>query len=396
MRITYIHQHFRVPTQAGGTRSWEFARRLAVEGHAVTMICGGTVRRTFREQGFKVVQLPVSYSNSMGTARRIVAFLRFMASATWVALATPADVVLASSTPLTVAVPGVVAATIRRASFVLEVRDLWPEVPIALGALHSKISKFLAQRLEAVAYSRAVRIIALSPGMRDGVLRIRPSAHVTVIPNACDRELFDIPKIDRLAFRQANGWGANELVVVYAGSLGRVYDAQWSVKTAAHFVGEDVRFILIGDGALRESCVQLADQLGLDSGRLLLGPLSKYETAQYVASADLALSTSISEPTLEPASLNKVFDALAAGRPVIFNHEGWLSDLLCQNEAGWKLSRDPRAAADQIRHIAASREEVLLARERSRELAETHFLREDLYITFRNTLLDASRSRTHG
>jgi len=241
-----------------------------------------------------------------------------------------------------------------------------------------------------------VRIIALSPGMRDGVLRIRPSAHVTVIPNACDRELFDIPKIDRLAFRQANGWGANELVVVYAGSLGRVYDAQWSVKTAAHFVGEDVRFILIGDGALRESCVQLADQLGLDSGRLLLGPLSKYETAQYVASADLALSTSISEPTLEPASLNKVFDALAAGRPVIFNHEGWLSDLLCQNEAGWKLSRDPRAAADQIRHIAASREEVLLARERSRELAETHFLREDLYITFRNTLLDASRSRTHG
>lgn len=155
MRITYIVQHFHLPTEAGGTRAWEFARRLAAEGHEVTMIGAGTVSRTFYEKGFKVVLLPVSYSNSMGTFRRIVSFLHFMVSATRVAVATPADVVLSSSTPLTVAVPGIVAAIVRRAAFVLEVRDLWPEVPIALGVLPSKATQFLARTLEVVAYARA-------------------------------------------------------------------------------------------------------------------------------------------------------------------------------------------------------------------------------------------------
>jgi glycosyltransferase involved in cell wall biosynthesis len=283
-----------------------------------------------------------------------------------------------------------VAAIVRRAAFVLEVRDLWPEVPIALGVLPSKATQFLARTLEVVAYARASRIIALSPGMREGVLRVRPSAHVTVIPNACDREVFDISEADRLAFRRANDWGANELIVVYAGSLGRIYDAQWTVETAAHLIGEDVRFILIGDGARRESCKRLADHLGLDSEKVFLGSLSKYETAKYVASSDLALSTVSSEPALKPASINKVFDGLAAGRPILFNHEGWLSSLVCEKNAGWRLSRNTRVAADQIRQIAVNRGDILLARRNAKKLAEDRFLREDLYIMFRDTLLDAS------
>lgn len=389
MKITYIHQHFRLPTQAGGTRSWEFARRLASDGHEVTLICAGVGNRRFREQGFDVVQLPVSYSNSMGTMRRIVAFLHFMTSATRVALATQTDIVLASSTPLTVVVPGILAAMTRRVPFVLEVRDLWPEGPIALGVLRSKFAQFLAKRLELVAYARASRIIALSPGMRDGILRVNPSARVTVIPNACDTALFNIPEVERLAFRRANDWGDSELVVVYAGSLGRIYDTQWTVETASHCIGKEVRFIMIGDGAFREAGELLADKLGLNSGKLFLGALSKYETAKYVASSDLALSTVIDAPALRPASINKVFDGLAAGRPILFNHEGWLSDLVCEGKAGWRLSRDTRKAAEQIRELAADRGALLLAGEKALEVAEAHFLREDLYIKFRNTLVEA-------
>lgn len=387
MRVTYIHQYFSIPTEPGGTRSWEFARRLADDGHQVTMICAGAVRRTFREQGFTVIQLPVSYSNSMGTARRIVAFLHFMASATRAALTTPADVVLATSTPLTVAVPGMIAAAARRAVFVLEVRDLWPEVPIALGVLRSRFSRFLARRLETVAYARAARVIALSPGMRDGVLRVRPTAQVTVVPNACDPYLFESTKADLLAFRRANGWGDDEVVVVYAGSFGRVYDTRWTVETAAHLSGDGVRFIMIGEGAFLESCRMRAKELGLDSGALLLGAHSRYETAKYIAAADFSLSTSLSDPSLEPASLNKVFDAMAAGKPALFNHQGWLSDLLCDHGAGWKLSRDPAVAAAQIREIAADREAIKLAGKNSAELGEANFLRDDLYLKFRDSLV---------
>ena len=134
-RLTYIHQHFRRPDQAGGSRPYEFASRLSQAGWDVTVICAGPEARSYDVGDVRVRQLDVPYRNDMSFPRRLVAFARFSALATLRAVGTPADVVFASSTPLSVAVPALATHAARRVPMVFEVRDLWPDVPIRLGVL---------------------------------------------------------------------------------------------------------------------------------------------------------------------------------------------------------------------------------------------------------------------
>ena len=155
MRIAYVHQYFRTPQDSGGTRSYQIARRLVSAGHQVTIITtdpsSQRADRDWRisdEAGVQVHWLPVPYSNQMPFPQRIRAFFRFAWKSAFRAASVPADVVLATSTPLTIAIPGIATKLWQRIPLVFEVRDLWPELPIAVGALRSPVSKGLARLLE--------------------------------------------------------------------------------------------------------------------------------------------------------------------------------------------------------------------------------------------------------
>ncbi len=216
MNIIYLHQYFVPPQGQGGTRSYEFARRLIDRGHSVCMITSsamlsdryGPFPRTTRVdiEGIPTVVIPVDYSNKMSYSRRILAFIRFALLASSEAMRQNGDVVFATSTPLTIAIPGLAAHLWHHIPMVFEVRDLWPELPIALGALRNPVARFAASLLEWLAYHSSKHIIALSPGMAEGVIRrgIRPE-RVTVIPNSCDIELFDIPARRGQPIRQQLG-----------------------------------------------------------------------------------------------------------------------------------------------------------------------------------------------
>ena len=175
MKITYLHQYFNTPEMPGDGRSFEMARRLVANGHRVNLLTafrGETETQDWfcsRESGIDVHWLPVPYANTMSYAERIRSFFRFAIRSASRAAQLEADVVFATSTPLTIALPGVRAARRRRVPMVFEVRDLWPELPIAIGALRDPVSIFLARRLERFAYRNANRVVALSPGMADGV-----------------------------------------------------------------------------------------------------------------------------------------------------------------------------------------------------------------------------------
>lgn len=384
MRVTYIHQHFRRPDESGGTRSYEFARRLARDGHAVTMISSGEIATRYEVAGFRVIQLPVRYDNAMAVPARIAAFLLFMARATVAAARVPADVVLATSTPLTVAIPGVIAARLRRAKFVLEVRDLWPAVPIAVGALTSPAVIWLARQLERFAYANADVVIALSPGMADGVRSVNSRVPVTIVPNASDIELFGKSDAERHEIRRELGWQLHETVLVYAGSFGRSYGVAWTVRLAAELADGNIRVVVIGSGATLDADRALATRLRVSEHALRhTGALSKTETARYVAAADVVLSCLTPEPALRSLSLNKVFDALAAGRPVLFNHDGWLSDLLVDQGAGWTTPADDLASAARlVRALRDDPDRVRRASLAAATLGSEQFDRDLLYEKF--------------
>src|SRR5688500_4282205 len=176
MRILYLHQFFITRAGGGGTRSYEFARRFVERGHGVRMVTAGDGTRTV--DGIEVVGVRGAYSDYMqatalSNARRMLAFARFALGATLAAMRRPRpDVIYATSPPLTMALPALVAVARWRTPLVFEVRDLWPEAPIQMGALRNPLARRLARALERFVYARSARVVALSPGIRSEERRV--------------------------------------------------------------------------------------------------------------------------------------------------------------------------------------------------------------------------------
>jgi glycosyltransferase involved in cell wall biosynthesis len=371
VRVAYIHQYFATREMSGGTRSFELARRLVADGHEVHVVTTDASAsrasrswRTTTVDGIVVHWLPVPYSNEMTYGRRIRAFLRFAMLSGLRAASVRPDVVLATSTPLTVALPGILAARLRRAPFVFEVRDLWPELPIEIGALRHPVTKRLAKWLARIAYRNAAQVIALSPGMADGVAAYGyPRSRITVVPNACDLDLFDVHPDDVRRFRQARSWLQDRPLVLYA-----------------------------GEGREVETTRQLAADLGvLDETVFFEPPVPKAAMPAVLGAATLATSVFVPLPGMRANSANKFFDALAAGRPIALNYGGWQAELLDEYGAGIELdAHDIDTAAAQLVSKLNDAQWLHTAGLASRQLATERFSRDETFAAFEHALLGNS------
>ena len=299
MRILYLHHYFTTPTMMGGTRSYEFGRRLAEQGHDVQLITAD-VRptpgpRTTTEAGITVHWLPIRYSQSMPFRRRVVSFLSYARRAGYLACRLGGDVVFATSTPLTVALPGLLAKRCLSIPLVFEVRDLWPDVPIAMGIIRNPVIKAATELLERRAYLGASRVIALSPENKDAIVaKGKKPEHVAVVPNACDTEAFAPQPAAKPTLRTRYDWLGDRPLVVYTGTMGEVNDVAYLVRTAAALeqINPDVRFLIVGGGSHGTSVRSLAAELGILNKTMFMHPrVPKTEVADILHAADVAVST---------------------------------------------------------------------------------------------------------
>ena len=165
---------------------------------------------------------------------RLTAFFEFAIRAARRARGIQGNVVFATSTPLTIAIPAVYAARRRRIPMVFEVRDLWPELPIAIGALKNPILRRAARMLERFSYSNSAAVVALSPGMAQGIVHAGyPREKIVVVPNASDLEFFQRNPSEGREFRRRMGIGEDKILVGYLGTLGRVNGVSYLVRLAA-------------------------------------------------------------------------------------------------------------------------------------------------------------------
>ncbi|GAA4685163.1 glycosyltransferase family 4 protein [Phytohabitans rumicis] len=381
MRIVYIDQHY-VPaaTSFGGSRSLGFARRLVDAGHEVHMIAGAGARPALPGAGVIEHFVPVRYSNHMSYGRRIQAFAQFAFGAARAAARIPHDVIFASSTPLTVAIPGIYASRRHRTPMVFEVRDVWPELPIAMGALRSPATRWAATWLEAQAYRHSSEIVALSPAMSDSIRRRFPDAKVTVIPNNCDFLEFADADSAGERLRADTPWLGDRPMVLYAGTIGLANGVDYIVRMAARLsqIDPEIRVVVMGDGAKRDEVRALAERLGvLDRTFFLMPAVMRKDAVAYFAACDLALSTFRNIPALSANSPNKVFDALAAGRPVAVNNGGWVAEMIAESGAGLVLEPDdPAAAAEAVAKFVRHPQACEDARTAARRLARERFNRD--------------------
>ena len=355
---------------------------------------GSAAWRESCEAGINVHWAAVPYDNVMTYGQRMRAFVDFAWRAARRAASLKGDVIFATSTPLTIALPGVYAARRSGCPMVFEVRDLWPAVPIAIGAIRSPVAIAAARWLERFAYRNSTRIVALAPGMREEIVATGvPEERVTVIPNGCDLATFDDPEAGR-ALRRQHGWLGDRPLLVFTGTFGLVNGMEYLSRLAAELsrIDEEVRIAAIGTGREFAATRRLAEQLGvLDRNLFLVGQRPKLEAAAWTQAADMTLALFTGPPIVwRDAVQNKFFDSLAAGKPVANNFPGWQSRIAEEAGAGVILPADDLpAAARCISGVLRDRAWLASAGAAARRLAETRFNRDDLALQLEKVLQQA-------
>jgi glycosyltransferase involved in cell wall biosynthesis len=360
MKILYFYQYFTTPKGSWSTRVYEFARRWVKEGDSVTVVTSVYDKSDLKPSGFlsrfdiegiDVRVINVRLSNKHGVLFRLWTFVAYALVACWYALTRPADVVVASSGPITVGLPGLLARYVRRRPLVFEVRDLWPEGAVQLGVLRHPLVIALARFMERRCYRAASRVVALSDGMADWIRTQHGCLNVDVVPNASDNELFGNPKM--------NGplptWTQGKKLVLYTGTIGLMDDCRQIVQLAERLQARglnDIAVVLLGDGKERAELEAAAQQAGLKNIHFL-GLVTKKEVASWLRRASCALLAFRAVPCLDTVSPNKMFDAFAAGIPVVQATQGWIKRLLEREQCGLTApSGDADALAEAVRRVA--------------------------------------------
>jgi glycosyltransferase involved in cell wall biosynthesis len=390
MKIIYLHQYFNTPEMTGGTRSYEMARRMVSAGHEVHLITSyrenGVVKGdwfTTTEAGINVHWFPVLYSNHMSNFERIRAFFLFAMAAKNKAISLGGDVVFATSTPLTIVIPAIPAAKKNKIPMVFEVRDLWPEMPIAMGALNNPVLRYLARKLEMWAYKNSSSIVALSPGMKEGVVKTGyPSSRVAVIPNSSDNSEFKHDSQAASEFRSSRFWLRDKPLLVYTGTFGKVNGVDYLVNLAGELkkINSDIKILLVGDGQEREAVIKKAKQLSVFNDNVFFeAKIPKNKVPGLLSAANLSSALFIDLPEMRPNSANKFFDALASSTPILLNYGGWMHNLVKGNGCGLAMWQKPLdQVASELESCMYDEKWLLESGEAARRLGESSFDRDIL------------------
>lgn len=392
MKVLYFHQHFSTPKGSTGIRSYEMARRLVARGHQVTMVCGSygggetgialpffNGMRRGEVDGIDIIEYDLAYSNSDGFLKRSMTFARFALRSIGVALTERYDLAFATTTPLTAGIPGIFARWFRGKPFVFEVRDLWPELPRAMGVIRNPLVLGAMSVLEWVSYRSAHRLVGLSPGIVDGIARLGvPRERIALIPNGCDLDIF-AGEVEPWRPWQVK---SDDLLAVFAGTHGVANGLDALLDVAAELKQRDrsdIKLMLIGQGKLKPALRDRAIREKLDN-IVFHDPVNKTRLSGLLAGADVGLQTLANISAFYyGTSPNKFFDYIAAGLPVLNNYPGWLAGMIRDNQCGFAVeAEDPQAFADALEQAANDRAVLKVMGVRARELAEREFNREQL------------------
>ena len=341
MKILYIHQYFRFPEQSGGTRSYDLATSFVKRGIQVEMISASQVSGNkkwceFERDGIKFHMLNCPYDNKMSFSRRIISFVSFMCNASIKALQINCDCVLATSTPLTVAIPALVRKWIKKTPYVFEVRDVWPEVPIKMGIIKNKIAIRFLYWFEKLIYKNASAIVPLSVGMDTDVKSRYPNDKSVVIPN-----ISEVTRFTNISSAvDLNIPITGKKIVLYAGTFGIANRVTYMVDMAYETLKIDpnIYYLIFGDGKERERVLEYASEKGvLNNNLFVLNPVKKNELPYLYSIATVGFCSLIENPTVWESSANKFFDTLAASKPIVINYKGWQADVIRSKKIGYVL-----------------------------------------------------------
>jgi glycosyltransferase involved in cell wall biosynthesis len=403
LRIIYLQHFYTTLNMAGGTRCYELARRLAAAGHEVHVVTSragsgemGRGRWLQRQEGgVHIHARPMHYADHVRLGRRLLSLSLF----NWLTLMRTrriaADIVLASSPPLSIVLAAVGIARTQGIPLLLEVRSPWPELPVEIGAWRSPLLIAGAKLVESVSYRSAAHIVTLSGGMKESIMQRGVSPQkITVIPSGYDPAQFEGHAAGRpFARRFIPDLSDEQPLIVYTGTFDLLHSVGYILDLAAatHRLCPDARFLLVGSGTQLARLTRQARRSGaLRSYLWIEKPIPKRDIPRLLSAATLTLSTVMPRRALWNNAASKFPETLAAGKPIAINYQGWQAELLEKTGAGIVLPhQDAQQAAKLLVAFMSDPDRLRKAAAAARAVARRHFNYDDLALD-----LEAALART--
>jgi glycosyltransferase involved in cell wall biosynthesis len=408
MHILLIHQAFAALDEAGGTRHHEFAQHLVTLGHKVTIIASPISYLTGKQRddptiGSKEENRNISnpgekpdeeVQRNVGTditiirtytysalhksfVHRVISFLSFMISSFLAGIkVTQVDIIWGTSPPIFQGVTAWLLARLKQIPMLFEVRDLWPDFAVDVGVLHNPVLIRASRWLEAFLYQHADRVIVNSPGYIDHVTK-RGAGNVTLIPNGADPQMF-FPDLKDRSIRQQYQLNS-KFIVLYAGAHGMSNDLDIILQAANQLKHETgISIVLIGDGKEKSKLIALANTMRLPNV-IFADPVPKTRMAGVLANADACIAILKPIEMYKTTYPNKVFDYMAAGRPIILAIDGVIREVIEEAACGIAIPPgDPKAMAAAIKQLATDAKMRLAMGKSGRSFVEKNFNRREL------------------
>lgn len=359
MNILYIHQYFVTPQEPGATRSYWISKELVNRRHHVTVVTGNSESKhepgRFDRDGIDVIYINNYYNNSQTKLQKVWSFVKFIFQSISVAAKEKdVDLVYATSTPLTIGAVALALRTLKGWRYVFEVRDLWPEFPIQVGAVKNPVLIWLLRKFEKRIYKRSEHVVALSPGMQEGVIKAgTPIEKTSMIPNMSKPDIFYPHEMNMDVVKQFN-IDLTKFNVIHFGMLAVANGLEYIIKAAIELKNRgdnSIQFLFMGEGAMQPMLEEMVKANGLHNVRFL-GNHRVGVVAEVTNCCDASITSFKNLPILATNSPNKLFDSLSAGKPIIVNSAGWTKDMVEKEGCGFFVDPEkPEMLAEKLLEI---------------------------------------------
>ncbi len=402
MHILFLSHYFPPETNAPASRTYEHTSRWVREpdvkvtvitnhpNHPNGILFPGFVNRCLtreRMDGIEIYRVWSFLAANAGFSLRTLNYLVFMMASILAALRMPKpDVVVATSPQFFCAVAGYIISRIKGSPFVFELRDIWPESIVTVGAMRKSFLIGLLEKLEIFLYQKSAKIVALTSAFRDYLINKGiPADKVVVIKNGVDLRFFS-PKQGSEKLRQELG-GQNKFIISYIGTVGMAHAVDNIVEVAAKLQDRPgFLFLIVGEGARKKHIVEMASEMGLDNIKILPG-VSRDQVRDYYAISDLVLVTLKDSPLFRKVIPSKIFEIMAMARPILCAVDGECWDIIEQAQSG--IFVEPENVIEMTERIKALKGQTEILHDmgqRGRNFVENFFDRNKLAVRYLNNL----------
>lgn len=413
MHILFLTHYFPPEVNAPASRTYEHAKRWVADAQvAVTVVTNhpshpkGVLFPGYRNRwltiekadGITVRRVKTFLAANAGIFRRTLNYLFFMVASIVGSLpVSKPDIVVATSPQFFCSIAGYLVSLLKRRPFVFELRDIWPDSIVTVGAMKANPAIRLLEKLELFLYRRAVLIVVVTDSFRENLVgRGIPAEKIAVVKNGVDLDFFQ-PRQPSAGLAAKLGT-TGKFVVSYIGTIGMAHAVDKIVETAELLrQQQDILFLIVGEGAKKQSVRDLIANKRLTNALLLEGA-NKQQVRDYYAITDLNLVTLRNKPLFLMVIPSKIFEIMAMGRPILSSINGESRQILEAGEAAEFVEpEDPERMAAAILRLKSDKEKLSRLGKNGRRFVEQNYNRDRSAAALLAYLkqITAARAREH-